>query len=214
AAAPVAGGAAAPVAGGAQGPGPGGSPDAGTGGAPEAQAGGASDAGPGCGSASSFPQRKGLARQIHRACLAWALFGGAVLLSVVAVNLASVVGGVFGRPFPGDFELTEIGVAVAAFAFLPWCQLTDADVSADVFTARVGARWIARFRLAGALVALLVAAVLVWRMSAGLSDQRDHGYVSAILSVPIWWAYVPILVSLALLAAAALVRALESAARS
>jgi TRAP-type C4-dicarboxylate transport system permease small subunit len=160
------------------------------------------------------PARTGLARAVHRACLGWALAGGALLLAVVGVNVASVIGGIFGRPFPGDFELTEIGVAVAAFSFLPLCRMTDADVTADIFTARASARWIARFRLAACAVALAVALILLWRMSEGMGDQREYGYVTAILSVPIWWGYAPILVSLALWAAAALTRGLESARAS
>ena len=72
----------------------------------------------------------------------WALAGGVVLCAVVAINSASVVGTVFGLPVPGDFELTEMGVAIAAFAFLPYCQLARSNVTADIFTSRLSARWI------------------------------------------------------------------------
>jgi TRAP-type C4-dicarboxylate transport system permease small subunit len=135
----------------------------------------------------------------------WAIAGGLVLLAVVLVNVLSVLGNIFWRPFPGDFELTEMGVAVAAFAFLPFCQLTDANVTADIFTARASERWISRFRFAAALVALLFALLLAWRMYAGMLDQRTYGYETAILQIPNWWAYVPILCSLVLLAVAALI---------
>jgi hypothetical protein len=51
---------------------------------------------------------------------AWALFGGAVVLAVVAVNAWSILAGwVLNPPFPEDFELTEMGSAIAIFAFLP-----------------------------------------------------------------------------------------------
>src|SRR3546814_20911353 len=68
------------------------------------------------------------------AITAWALLGGLVLVAVVLINVLSVIGGVVWRPFPGDFEMTEIGIAVAAFAFLPYCHLTGANVNADIFT--------------------------------------------------------------------------------
>jgi len=139
----------------------------------------------------------------------WALAGGLLLLAVVAMNVASVLGAAFGAPFPGDFEMTQVGVAVAAFAFLPWCQMTRANVSADIFTMRAGPHWIARFRLAGSLAALVFAALLFWRMGAGMADQREYGYTTAILGFPVWLAFVPILVSLALLALAAAMTLVE-----
>ncbi|MDE0529873.1 MAG: TRAP transporter small permease subunit [Albidovulum sp.] len=133
----------------------------------------------------------------------WALAGGVLLLAVVAINVFSVLGGIFWKPFPGDFELTEIGVAVAAFSFLPYCQLRGANVTADIFTARASTRWIAIFRIFAAAAAIVFAALLLWRMYAGMLSQKEYGYTTAILQVPIWCAYVPILVSLALLFVAA-----------
>jgi TRAP-type C4-dicarboxylate transport system permease small subunit len=140
----------------------------------------------------------------------WAIAGGMVLLAVVLVNVLSVLGGIFWRPFPGDFELTEMGVAVAAFSFLPFCQLTDANVTADIFTARASHRWVSGFKLAASIVALGFALLLVWRMYYGMGDQRTYGYTTAILQVPIWWAFVPILFSLVLLAVASLITLLEN----
>ncbi|WP_422020842.1 TRAP transporter small permease [Roseibium sp.] len=140
-----------------------------------------------------------------RVITVWALLGGGVLLAVVAVNMLSIIGSMFGKPFPGDFELTEMGVAVAVFAFLPYCQLTGANVSADIFTAGASKRLIAFFTLLGSLVALGFASLLIWRMFHGMLDQREYGYTTTILQIPHWMAFVPILVSLVLLALAALV---------
>ncbi|MGO4852821.1 TRAP transporter small permease [Phaeovulum sp. W22_SRMD_FR3] len=133
----------------------------------------------------------------------WALLGGAMLLAVVAVNVVSVVGAIFGAPFPGDFELTEMGVANAAFAFLPYCQLTRSNVTADIFTQNAGPRMLASLRLMSSLVALLFGLLLLWRMYAGLLDQKQYNYETSILQLPIWMAFVPILVSLALLSVSA-----------
>lgn len=151
----------------------------------------------------------GVRAVLRRLSVLWAIAGGFVLLALVLVNVASVVGTAFlGMPVPGDIELTEMGVAVAAFAFLPYCQLTGAHVVADIFTARLGARARARLEVLGDVVALVFALVLLWRMSLGMLDQRAYGYTTAILQIPVWWAFVPILVSLALLALAALERLL------
>ena len=56
----------------------------------------------------------------HRMITSWALIGGAVLIGVVLVNAYSILAGaIINRPFPADFELTQMGTAIAAFCFLP-----------------------------------------------------------------------------------------------
>jgi TRAP-type C4-dicarboxylate transport system permease small subunit len=162
--------------------------------------------------ATSAP--RGVAARVRRLVTWWALAGGGVLVAVVATTVASVAGGaLFGRPFAGDVELVRMGTAIAAFAFLPYAQLTRADVSADIFTRRASARTVAIFGLVAALTALVVAALLFWRMSAGMLDYRRYQETTAILEIPHWVAFPPILVSLALLAAAAAVN-LGAAARA
>lgn len=164
-------------------------------------------AGPGLLLATS---RTGLSGAVERTVTLWAMAGGLVLLAVVAINVISVIGAIFGSPFPGDFEMTEVGVAVAAFSFLPFCQITDANVTADIFTAKAKPRTLAVLRLLASIVALGFSLLLLWRMYLGMLDQRDYGYTTAILQFPLWQAYVPILASLALLALAAAVTFVES----
>ena len=148
----------------------------------------------------------GLVGRIRRAIEWWALLGGVVLLGVALMTAWSVVTGwVLGKPLPGDFELTEVLVAVAVFAFLPYCQQTDANVTADLFTAGAGPRALAGFRLFGALLALAVALLLAWRTGAGLLDYREFVETTAILKIPIWSAYVPALASLVLLVVACVI---------
>jgi TRAP-type C4-dicarboxylate transport system permease small subunit len=143
----------------------------------------------------------------------WALLGGCVLLALVLMNVGSVVASaLFSTPFPGDFEMTQVGVAVAAFSFLPYCQLTGANVTADIFTSGVSKRTEAIFALAASLLALSFALLLAWRMWDGMLDERDYDYTTTILQFPHWVAFIPILTSLALLAVAALMT-LKNAAR-
>ena len=104
----------------------------------------------------------------------WALFGGGLMLLVVLMNVLSVLGGVFWVPFPGDFELTQVGVAVSVFMFLPYCELSGANVTADIFTQRAAPRWIACFKIAAATLAFLFACLLFWRMGAGMLSQRQY----------------------------------------
>jgi TRAP-type C4-dicarboxylate transport system permease small subunit len=154
--------------------------------------------------------RAGLLGLARNAIAGWALFGGLVLSLVVLINVVSVVGGVVWKPFPGDFEMTEIGVAVAAFAFLPYCQLAGANVTADIFTSGASDRTLGLFGVLASLVALGFSLLLLSRMYYGMLDQKAYHYTTAILQFPHWVAFIPILVSLALLAVAAGITLSES----
>jgi TRAP-type C4-dicarboxylate transport system permease small subunit len=113
-------------------------------------------------------------------------------------------GVLFARPLPGDVELTEMLTAVAVFMFLPYCQLSGANVTADIFTARAGPRTVAFLSLLSAVVALAFAVLLMGRMYEGMADYREYVETTTILHIPIWYAYVPALASIALLIAASL----------
>lgn len=154
--------------------------------------------------------RPGTIGVLARIITGWAILGGVVLLLVVAANVAAVLASVFGSSFAGAFELTELGVAVAAFAFLPYCQMNDENVTADIFTSGLSDRAVAALTAIASIVALSFAAILLWRMYFGLGEQKTYGYTTAILQVPVWWAFVPILVSLALLCVAAVISLLET----
>lgn len=147
-----------------------------------------------------------MARLLRGAIELWALAGGAVLLGVALMTSWSATSAwMFSRPLPGDVELTEMLVAVAAFAFLPYCQLVGANVTADIFTARAGPRSIALLKLVSALIALGFSLLLAWRMYEGLLDYREYVETTTILRIPIWYAYLPALASLLLLVLACLV---------
>jgi TRAP-type C4-dicarboxylate transport system permease small subunit len=148
---------------------------------------------------------------IRRIIEAWALAGGLLLLAVVLVNVASLAGNIaINQPVPGDFEVVEVGVAVSVFMFLPYCQLTGANVTADIFTAWAGPRLLAMLAFIASVVALIVAVLLLWRMSNGLIDYRQYREVTTIYQFPIWYAFIPILISLALLVVACVITLLHA----
>lgn len=159
--------------------------------------------------------RTGLAGAVERLVTLWALVGGLALVAIVAINVLEVAStvtlhlGLTGR-FAGAVELTAILAATAAFCFLPYAQITDANVTADIFTARAGPRTVAVLKAAGAAVAIGFGLFLMWRMSEGLADQRARGLRTAILAVPIWPAYLAAVISLALVALAAAVTLWEA----
>ncbi|MFQ5959596.1 MAG: TRAP transporter small permease, partial [Alphaproteobacteria bacterium] len=135
---------------------------------------------------------------LERLAKGLALAGGAVLLAVMAVTVVSVVGRTaFASPILGDFELVEIGCAVAVFAFLPYCQLRRGNVVVDLFIRRTHGR--ARLDAAHSLVYAAIAALFAWRLALGGAELRAWGETTMILAVPLWWGFVPIVASAALL---------------
>jgi TRAP-type C4-dicarboxylate transport system permease small subunit len=145
----------------------------------------------------------GLARRIIEL---WALAGGLLLLALVLMTAYSLLADIlFRTPLPGDFEMIEVGVAVAAFSFLPYCQLTGANVTADIFTQHASPRTVAWLALLSAVIAFTFSVLLTWRMSLGLQDYRRYGEITTITGFPIWTAFVPIVMSLVLLAIASLI---------
>jgi len=137
---------------------------------------------------------------VHKFAASWALLGGLVLVFSILVNVGSIIAGAtINKPFSGDFELTEMSVAIAAFCFLPYCQLVGANVSADIFTVKAGPKMVALMGIFASLIALTFSVILTWRMIAGLQDYIEYEEVTGILSIPLWWAFIPAVVSLMLL---------------
>ncbi|WP_321341382.1 TRAP transporter small permease [Breoghania sp.] len=141
----------------------------------------------------------------------WAIFGGLLITALVLMTTASVVSGfIFAKPFPGDFELVELGVAVAAFSFLPFCQMTGSNVTVDIFTAWASDRLIDVFKLIASLISGSFAALLITTMYGGMAYYRQYNEVTPILEVPIWSVFPPILFSLALLVLASFITLFEA----
>lgn len=141
----------------------------------------------------------------------WAFgVGGFTLVGIVLMTAYSATANFFfGQPIAGDFEIVQFGVGIAAFCFLPLTQLTRANVVVDIFTVRAGDRTKAAMDLLGALVAVAFAVILLWRMSIGLHDYYVHQEFTAIIGIPLWLAFPPILFSLLLLLIAALISMTE-----
>jgi TRAP-type C4-dicarboxylate transport system permease small subunit len=143
----------------------------------------------------------------------WALFGGLILAGLVLMTAASALSNLWlNRPFPGDYEIVKHGVAIAVFAFLPYCQIAHANVTVDIFTEGMGDRAKASMALFSSLIAAGLAALLLRQMWLGMFDYLEYREVMVSLPIPLWTAFPPALVSLALLFVAALITAGEGLA--
>jgi len=152
-----------------------------------------------------------LTRVLDGLTRAFAFGGGAVLVALTGMSVASISGrALLGRPVPGDFELVQVGCGVAIAAFLPYCQLQRGNIIVDFFTVRAGRRVQGALDTFGALLLALVMAVLAWRTAVGMVAVRAGGEVSMIVGFPIWIGYAAIVPSLALATVVALHTARES----
>jgi TRAP-type C4-dicarboxylate transport system permease small subunit len=148
--------------------------------------------------ASARPDRLG--RALDRTATGVALLGGLVLFALTLLTVISVVGrAVFSAPIPGDFELVELGMAVAIFSFLPYCQIVRGNVIVDLFTSKASARAKALLDGVGNLLFTAIAALLTWRVALGGVEIRSYHETTMVLQVPVWWGYVPAVAFLAFL---------------
>lgn len=145
----------------------------------------------------------------------WALAGGVLTLGLALMTAASALSNLlFGRPFAADHELVKHIIAVAIFMFLPYCQMTGSNVTVDVFTEGMSARGKNIMAAFSSLFAIAFSILLLVQMSSGFRSYLRYPEVTPVLKLPLWTAFPPILVSLALLLCAAIVTLLASARAS
>lgn len=149
-------------------------------------------------------------RPIHAIIRLWALIGGLIVVALVVMTAASTASNLlFDRPFQGDYEMVKHFIAIAVFCFLPYCQLTGANVTVDVFTERMSERAKAAMLTFSSLFAIIFALVLLRQMSLGMMGYIRYPETTAALHIPLWTAFPPALVSLALLFVAGIVTLIE-----
>ena len=151
-----------------------------------------------------------LAAIFRTAIRLWALLGGVIIAAIAVMTTASAASNlILGRPLPGDYELTKHFIAIAIFTFLPYCQATGANVTVDIFTEGMGPRAKAAMAVFSSLFAIAFSLLLLRQMSLGFEDYVRYLETTAALGLPLWTAFPPILVSLVLLLAAAVITAVE-----
>ncbi len=131
--------------------------------------------------------------------------GGLVLVAITLMSVASIASRFLtAKGLLGDFELVQLGCAVAVAAFLPWGQMRGNHVMVDFFTVAISRRSKNWLDALGALLLALCAAVLAWRMVIGTFELRLSQESSMLLGVPTWYAYALMTPSFVLLALTAL----------
>ena len=124
-----------------------------------------------------------------------ALAGGAVLLALVVLTSISIIGRALVPfdlgigPIRGIYDITEIGMAAAIFAFLPWAQLNDAHARVDLFQFAMPAAMNRVLDLLFNIAMLVVATIGTYRLYLGMADKLKYGETTLIAQIPVWQGY-------------------------
>ena len=150
-----------------------------------------------------------------------ALGGGAVLLCLIVLTCVSIIGRVFVPlnigigPIRGIYDMTEIAMAAAIFAFLPWAHLTEANARVDLLEPVMPTLLNRGLDVLYNIAMHAVAAVGTWRLYLGMLDKMSFREVTLIAQIPVWQGYAAALaggIGFVIIAAFCVLRALRRAA--
>lgn len=124
-----------------------------------------------------------------------ALAGGAVLLAVTLLTCVSIVGraliplDIGLGPIRGIYDITEIGMAAAVFAFLPWAQYREAHARVDLFQWAIPRKADQFLDLLFNAAMAFIATVGSYRLYLGMQDKLSYGETTLIAQIPVWQGY-------------------------
>lgn len=131
---------------------------------------------------------------------ALALAGGVVLLFLVVLTCLSIAGRALVPfdlgigPIRGIYDMTEIGMAAAIFAFLPWAHLKEAHARVDLFLPVMPVPLDRALDLLFNLAMFAVAVFGTWRLYLGMQDKLSYGETTLIAQIPVWQGFAASLV--------------------
>lgn len=138
------------------------------------------DAGPGALTARIVEQLAGLL----------ALVGGLLTMIAAILVTVSVIGRkLFNSPVPADYELVQICIGVAVFAFLSYTQARSGHIAVDTFTLKLPARVNAMIDGLWDLLLCGFLAFFTWGLVTGAESARTNGETLMQLPWPIWPVY-------------------------
>lgn len=118
-----------------------------------------------------------------------AIAGGVVVVGLAGlVTLSVLMRWLGGQGINGDFEMVQMGLALAVFAFLPLCQAHRGNVMVDTFTTRLPPRMQSGLDALWDLVYAAFAGFIAWRLAIGAVEARTSGTTSMVLGLPIHYA--------------------------
>jgi hypothetical protein len=132
-------------------------------------------------------------RLIYRFYRAMAFVGIGVLTLIAVLSVVSIIGrsmtSIGLGPVRGDFELVEMGAALAIFCFMPWTQLRRAHAAVDLFWGLTPKALKPPLTVFSDVLMLGLWVILVWRMGVAMGDYHATGETTLVLLLPVWWGY-------------------------
>jgi TRAP-type C4-dicarboxylate transport system permease small subunit len=112
------------------------------------------------------------------------LLGGILLVAMMALTCVDVVGRMFGYPVFGTYELISFMAALVVAVALPDTHTNKMHIGVELLTTRFSTRTQYIIELITNLVALILFAVVAWRMFLYGFKLRRSGEVSMNLGLP------------------------------
>ncbi|HZQ71824.1 MAG TPA: TRAP transporter small permease [Burkholderiales bacterium] len=125
--------------------------------------------------------------------VAAAFLAAMMLLTVADVALRSL----FKTPIHGTFELIELGLACAVFLAMPAVFLRDENLIVDAIDYMVGRRVVRVLDLVAACLSAALLGVTLCEMVPLARDMVQLGDVTADLSIPKIYYWIPVLLGIA-----------------
>ncbi|QEM82233.1 TRAP transporter small permease [Halomonas binhaiensis] len=157
---------------------------------------------------------------LTRLCQVLALIGGALIVALAVMTVISILGRWLSSvgwissssalswvsPVIGDYELVEMGTAIAVSLFLPYCHLRGGHVSVDLLVMHAPKRVQYLLTFIAEILFLLATGIMTWRLYHGLLDKQSYGETSMLLGIPLWWGYALGVIGMAMLTLVCLYR--------
>jgi TRAP-type C4-dicarboxylate transport system permease small subunit len=129
----------------------------------------------------------------------FALIGGFIMLGIAAVTVASIIGRTtIGQSISGDYEITEMGLAMSVFLFLPVCYVKKGHVVVDLFTAHCQPNTLRLLDIIGDIAFTFTAFTFAYLMGLSGIEAKEYLEQSMLLGLPTWWTFIVGVVSMTL----------------
>lgn len=145
-------------------------------------------------------------------CARWlAVAGGGLAVALaLMVTISTLSRWLVNESIPGDIELVQMATALAAFCFLPYCQIRRGNIFVETFTMGLSKRVQSLIDAVWDFVYAAVAGLMGWQLAAGAWDAISTYTVSLQLGISFGYLIFICAIIAGFLALAALATALSA----
>jgi TRAP-type C4-dicarboxylate transport system permease small subunit len=124
---------------------------------------------------------------VERLSAVIAVLGGLLAVCIAILVVSSVIGRwLYNSPINGDFELVQMGTAVAVFCYLPLCQARRGNIVVDTFTGWLPHRVVDAIDAFWDLVYAGVMGLISVCLITGTLEHYRSGQTTMLLQLIIW----------------------------